>query len=222
MMNLRKVRKGASVQATRQEILDYLRRHSQATVKQLGEHLGLTPTGIRQHLTVLERDGLVEAREERGHVGRPALSYRLTDGGDALYPKKYDALANALIEEAREALGPDALQRLMKNVAARFAEPYMPRLEGRSTAERASETARILHERGCLAEDEAQGDDFLIRQHTCPFPNVATKNSAVCAMDVEFVRRLVGADARLITSLLRGDGACTYRVKARPSEARAH
>jgi len=201
------------VQATRQDILDYLRRHNQATVKELGEHLGLTSTGIRQHLTVLERDGLVEAHEERGHVGRPALVYRLTPNGDALYPKKYDALANTLIEEARNLLGPEPLQQLMKNVAARFAEQYMPRLEGRPMAERVLEVSKILHERGCLADVVNESQDFLISQHTCPFPNVATRNSAVCALDVEFVRRLVGTDARLTTSLLRGDDACTYRVR---------
>jgi predicted ArsR family transcriptional regulator len=111
------------MQATRQDILDYLRRHTECTVRQLGEHLGLTSTGIRQHLTVLERDGLIEAREERGRVGRPALVYRLSAAGDSLYPKEYDDLANALIEEARALLGPDALQRLMKNVASRFAAP---------------------------------------------------------------------------------------------------
>ncbi|HYM16427.1 MAG TPA: winged helix-turn-helix transcriptional regulator [Dehalococcoidia bacterium] len=204
------------MQATRQDILDYLRRSNHATVKQLGEHLGLTSTGIRQHLTVLERDGLIEAREERGRVGRPALVYRLTSGGDNLYPKKYDALANALIEEARQLLGPDALQQLMKNVAARFADAYAPRLEGKTVAERIVETGKILHERGCLADcsTEEAGGDLLIKQHTCPFPNVASHNSAVCALDVEFVRRLVGADARLTTSLLRGDDACTYRVRA--------
>ncbi|MEX2247897.1 MAG: helix-turn-helix domain-containing protein [Dehalococcoidia bacterium] len=210
------------MQATRQEILDYVRGHGQATVKELGEHLGLTPTGIRQHLTVLERDGLVDAREERGHVGRPALSYRLSSDGDGLYPKKYDALANALIEEARALLGPDALQRLMKNVAARFAEPYLPRMEGMTAAERVREATRIIQERGCLAECRPEGADFLISQQTCPFPNVATRNSAVCALDVEFVRRLVGADARLTTSLLRGDGSCTYRVRAVSTRSAGH
>ncbi len=202
------------MQATRQEILDYLRRHGQATVRDLGRYLTLTPTGIRQHLTVLERDGLIEAHEERGRVGRPALVYRLTAAGDGLFPKKYDALANALIDEARALLGPDALQKLMKNVAARFAEPYMVRLEGKPPKERVREATKILQERGCLAEGIADGEDVLIAQHACPFPNVASRNSAVCALDVEFVRRLVGADARLTTSLLRGDDACTYRVRA--------
>ena len=203
------------MQATRQDILDYLRRHAEATVKELGEHLGLTSTGIRQHLTVLERDGLVEAREERGHVGRPALVYRLTPGGDGLYPKKYDELANAFIEEARQLLGPDALQHLMKNVAARFSAQYLPRLEGRPAVERLEMVAQIIQERGnVVAQSAWSGDDLLIEKHTCEFWNVATKNSAVCALDVEFVRRLAGQDARLSTSLLRGDDCCTFRIRS--------
>jgi predicted ArsR family transcriptional regulator len=203
------------VQATRQAILDYLRFHGQATVKELGEHLGLTPTGIRQHLTVLERDTLIQAREERGHVGRPALVYQLTPQGDELYPKKYDELANALIEEAREMLGPEALQRLMKNVAARFARQYTPRLEGRPPVERLEATGSIISDRGNIVEVESSDDDYLIRKYSCPFWNVATRNSAVCALDVEFVRQLAGADARLSTSLLRGDPCCTFRIRPR-------
>jgi predicted ArsR family transcriptional regulator len=205
------------MQATRQQILDYLRHHGHGSVKQLGEHLELTPTGIRQHLTVLERDGLVEASEERGHVGRPALVYRLTGEGDALYPKKYDELANALIEDARELLGPETLQKLMKNVAARFARQYASRLEGKSQQERLEETSRIIGDRGNVVEVEWVGDDYLIRKHTCPFWNVATRNSAVCALDVEFVRQLAGADARLSSSLLRGDDCCTFRVRPNSS-----
>lgn len=203
------------MQATRQAILDYLRFHGQATVKELGEHLGLTPTGIRQHLTVLERDTLIQAREERGHVGRPALVYQLTAQGDGLYPKKYDELANALIEEAREMLGPEALQRLMKNVAARFARQHTPRLEGRPALERLEATGAIISDRGNIVEIESSDDDYLIRKYSCPFWNVATRNSAVCALDVEFVRQLAGADARLSTSLLRGDPCCTFRIRPR-------
>ncbi len=202
------------MQATRRQILDHLRMHGQSTVKELGVALGLTPTGIRQHLTVLERDGLVAAREERGHVGRPALVYGLSDAGEALYPKKYDELANAVLEEAHAVAGAEKFQAILRRVAVRFAERYRDRLEGRTTAERVRETAAILNERACLADVRIQDGDYLISQYTCPFPNVAHKNSAVCALDVEFIRRLVGADARLVRSLLRGDRSCTYRIRA--------
>ena len=207
------------MQATRKDILDFLRARSHATVKEIGEHLNLTATGIRQHLTVLERDGLVAATEERGHVGRPALVYRLTADGDALYPKKYDDLANALIEEAHALLGPQALQQLMRNVASRFAQPHLARLERLPLAERVEEVERILVERGNVASCAREGEEYFLEKHTCPFWNVATKNSAVCALDVQFIRELVGTDARLTTSLLRGDDSCTFRVKPRPKAA---
>ena len=209
------------MQPTRQEILDYLRREGQATVKALGGLLGLTSTGIRQHLMVLERDGLVEAHEERGHVGRPALVYRLTDQGDEQYPKKYADLANMVLEEVRELAGPEGLQTILRRVATRFAEPYQEQLQGKTLADRAQEVSQIIESRGSPADVVQDGDDWFISQYTCPYPNVARQNSSVCALDVEFVRQLVGVDVRLTKSLLRGDPCCTYRVsRTQPASAR--
>jgi predicted ArsR family transcriptional regulator len=210
------------MQATRKEILDYLRSHGHATVRELDAHLGLTSTGVRQHLTVLEREGLVQAREERGRVGRPALVYSLSEAGDALYPKRYDQLANILLEEVREMTGGQALQSLLRRVATRFAEPYRSRLEGKPLDVRIEEATSIIRERGSEVDCARIGDEWEIRQYTCPFPKVANENSCVCALDVEFVRQLVGSDARLSTSLLRGDRACTYRIRLEPVHARAN
>jgi predicted ArsR family transcriptional regulator len=80
-----------------------------------------------------------------------------------------------------------------------------------------NEATAIINERGSEADCVKDGDDWLIRQYGCPFPQVARQNSCVCALDVEFVRQMVGSDARLSTSLLRGDRCCTYRI--RPGQA---
>lgn len=202
-----------TMQATRKQILDYLQHHGRATIKELAEALGLTSTGIRQHVTILEREGLLESQEERGQVGRPALVYRLSRQGDALYPKAYDQLANVLLEEVRDVAGTQLLQTLLRRVATRFAEPYRERVEYLPLAERVDQAAQIIRDRGCAAEVVKDGEGWLIRQYTCPMPNVAQRNSCVCALDVEFVRQLVGTDARLTTSLLRDDPACTFRIR---------
>ena len=118
------------MQPTRRQILDYLRSHGKGSVKELGDLLGLTSTGIRQHLTILERDGLIEGHEDRGRVGRPALVYSLTALGDALYPKKYATLASLLLEEVRSANGDDGVQDLLQRAAKRKAEPYLGRMAG--------------------------------------------------------------------------------------------
>ena len=201
------------MQATRRQILDYLHRHGKGTVRDLTGLLGLTPTGVRQHLTVLERDGLLEASEERGRVGRPAFVYRLSERAESLYPRNYDTLANLLMEEVRAMAGADALQRLMRRVSSRMADQFGDRTDGRSPGERVAATVDVLQGMGCIVESEQRGEEFLIRQRTCPYPNVARRHRAVCALEVDFVRRMTGGDAHLISSLLRGDDACTYRVR---------
>ena len=201
------------MQSTRQHILEYLQRQGRATVKELGSLLGLTSTGIRQHLTVLERDGLVDAREERGRVGRPTLVYSLTEKADALFPKTYDALAAVLLEEIRCSQGNERLHDLLHKVAERMAAPYAERIEGRPLPERVRETARIMEEQGCLVDVRETDGEYYIDEFTCPFPKVAQQDRSVCALHVDFVRVLTGGDTRLTQSLLRGERACCYRVR---------
>src|SRR5712692_10352418 len=201
------------MQSTRQQILEYLQRHGRGTVKELGQLLGLTPTGIRQHLTVLERDGLVAAHEERGRVGRPTLVYSITEKADSLFPKTYDLLASVLLEEIRATDGNEKLHQLLQKVARRLAAPYKERVDGKAAGERVQETARIMEEQGCLVDWTESEGEYTIDEYTCPFPKTAARDRSVCALHVEFVRILSDADTRLTRSLLRNERACTYRIR---------
>ena len=201
------------MQASREQILGFLHQHRQATVKELAKLLGLTPTGVRQHLTLLERDGMVEAHDLRGRVGRPAHVYSLSDRAEAIFPKNYAMLTNLLLEEVRTMAGAEALQQLLRRVSARMADRYAERVAGKSLPERVETTASILRELGSEVEVQENGEDCLIRQCTCPYPQVAKRHSAVCALEVDFVQRMTGTDARLVGSLLRGDPACAYRIR---------
>jgi predicted ArsR family transcriptional regulator len=201
------------MQTTRQHILEHLQRHGRATVKELGQLLRLTSTGIRQHLTVLERDGLVLAREERGRVGRPTLVYTLTEKAETLFPKGYDELATALLEEIRAEEGSERLYQLLHRVAQRLAESFWERVQGKSLAERVEETALILQEQGCLVDWEQRDSEFFLHEFTCPLSKMAKQDSSVCTLHLELVRLLTGADTRLVRSLLRGERACTYRIR---------
>lgn len=105
------------MQETRQHILVYLCVHPDATFRNLRELLTLTTTGVRQHLTLLEQDGLIESREQRGKVGRPALVYSLTAAGEASYPLVYDLLSNAMLDEVHASYGADGFQQMIRGVA---------------------------------------------------------------------------------------------------------
>src|ERR671919_554550 len=82
---------------TRERILVLLRRHGSLSAPRLAELLQLTSVGVRRHLALLERDGLVASTTEKPRRGRPTAVYRLTDAGLERFPRHYD-------EVAREAL----------------------------------------------------------------------------------------------------------------------
>lgn len=201
------------MQPTRQQILDLLHREHSSSVRALADSLSMTTTGVRQHLAVLEREGLVAAETERGHVGRPAYIYRLTEAGEAHYPKRYDILVNMLMEEIRSVAGSDILQRILRRVAGRMAEQQQHRFDGLPVGERVEAVAQLMRDQGCVATTEQRDGTYYLHECTCPYPAVARRNSAVCALEVDLVRRLTGADARLVSSLLRGDPACIYRIR---------
>jgi predicted ArsR family transcriptional regulator len=202
------------MQPTRREILDYLRRNGKGSVRELGELLGLTSTGIRQHLTILERDGLIEGHEERGRVGRPALVYSLTALGDALYPKKYAALASLLLEEIRSTSGDDGIRDILNRVAARKAEAYLNRLSDLDLRARVAEVAAIIEEEGCLISTSFEDGAFVIQRLTCPYPDVARAHKDLCYLDSQFISRLLEAPAKLESRVICGDPACVYRIEA--------
>ena len=203
------------MQPTRREILDYLRRQGKGSVKELGDLLALTSTGIRQHLTILERDGLIEGHEERGHIGRPALVYSLTKLGDALYPKRYASLATILLEETRATIGDKGVHELLQRAAARLAESYLVGMEGKGLPERVAAVARIMEKEGCLVSASSEGGTHYINRFTCPYPEVARAHNDLCHLDTEFVGRLLKTPVQLDACIVRGDRACTYRIKPR-------
>jgi len=107
--------------STRMEILELLRRRGRCSAETIANDLGVTANAIRQHLTNLERDGLVVSQPERSGRGRPALLFALTERADAVFPKRYGQLATMVLQEVQDMGGPEALDEVFARVAARRA-----------------------------------------------------------------------------------------------------
>ncbi len=209
------------MQATRQQILDFLRERGAASVRDLGLHLDLTPTGVRQHLTILEREGLVESHEVRGRVGRPALAYHLTEEGEARYPKAYDRLAHALLESIERRLSEADRRAVMAEAAEVLARSHREALHQSPLghpADRVAAVCDLLRTHDIVADWQREGDGFTICERTCPYDRVA--GPATCEMDAAYLGALSGMQVELISSQARGDHECTFRLTARP--ARTH
>src|SRR5918999_5676713 len=120
----------ASLPASRREILEGLKRSGEADAEAIAARLGMTPSGARQHLTALERDGLVAHRQERAGPGRPRHLFGLTPAGDALFPRTYAELTNELLEYVEDA-DPALLEAIFARRVRRRLERARARTAGK-------------------------------------------------------------------------------------------
>lgn len=194
-----------------------LKERGSATIAQLAPPLGLTGEAVRQQLLQLQREGWIEAIVDhdtvRGRTGRPATVYHLTDAGEHLFPKNYDALSIALLDAVTEELGTDAV-RVLARVADDRVKALAPQVEGRTLEERLD-----LLRSWYLADDpymtyERDGGDYRLIERNCPFYNTAMNRPALCSVSVNALTRLLGVQVRREEKFQNGDGRCVFRVYA--------
>jgi len=90
--------------------------------------VGLSAMGVRQHLSLLQDEGLVVYAERRGGVGRPSRQWRLTAAGHARFPQEYAALTSELLAALRRAFGAEGLSRLLEQRTRAQRRDYRRRL----------------------------------------------------------------------------------------------
>jgi predicted ArsR family transcriptional regulator len=179
-------------ESTRGQIVTLLRR-SGRTVEDLARALSLTDNGVRAHLAILERDGIVR---QRGSVrrssggGKPAYVYELTQEAEDLFPKAYEPALRRLLDVLSDQLGPEEAEALLGSVGRRLAEEHSVRAtDARAGLEVAVE---VLNELGGLAELEERDGALVIRGYSCPLAGVTPDHPEVCRMAETLIAELAG------------------------------
>ena len=206
----------ASMPASRREILDVIKRNGEADAERIAGSVGITLSGVRQHLTALERDGLLSHRRLRLAAGRPKHLYTLTAAGDALFPRAYAELTNELLEYVEEE-DPALLARIFDRRAARRLQRARSRMVGQTFAGKVAVVARILDEDGYLADFEAADHGrFIITEHNCAVLGVALKHRHACSSELDFLQAaLPEAEVVRIAHRINGGHVCAYLVAPR-------
>lgn len=206
------------MQQTRWNILSALKAQGPQTATELSLQLRITPMGVRQHLTSLERDGLVEYRTESRGLGRSSHVYSLTPSGDECFPRGYEHLANELIEIVNELEDRPGVERLFQRRAERLEVSYRSRIHGRTVQERVRELAEIRSEEGFMARCETEDDGaILLIENNCAINRVAAKCPEACQAELRLFERLMGnAEVTRERHIVGGDLCCAYRFHERP------
>lgn len=214
------------MRTTKSQILANLKRSAGSSIEQLATAIGVTRMTVRQHLATLERDGLVESRQERRATGRPHFVFSLTDQGEEMFPKRYDRLAGLLLDEVSRLEGdeiaglePAAKKRLLfEKMAARLQSQYESRVRGKTLPERVATVASLLDEEGGFAEWRSVSGGFEITDYNCVYRRVAESDSDLCDWHLTLLNGLLGSDVRCSQFMSKGAESCRFIVRG--SEAK--
>lgn len=198
------------------ELLGLLRRKHAASAEAIAAALGITHNAVRQHLTNLERDGLVRSTPERHKRGRPSLLFALTERADAEFPKRYGHLATMVMTELREIGGADLLDEVVRRIAARHARQIAPTMQGLDFDAAINRIVQWIRRSGTMAEAEAAEDGVHVSIHNCPFRSTAVKFPQLCGLTAQLILNTMDAQVSQASSIQRGDPYCSFVVQRPP------
>lgn len=206
-------------------LLVLLKTRGPQSAADLGRLTGTTSENVRQQLNKLRTAGLVEARPQRRGIGRPVFLWHLTEAGQKPFPDAHAELAVQLIQAVREALGPDALEALVRKRERESRENYRRELDGiADPAARVARLAQLRSREGYMAQwkQNADGSLLLIENH-CPICAAARACQGLCRAELQAFRGALGPNVSVERAehLLSGGRRCVYRVTPRSRTSRA-
>jgi len=197
---------------TRDKILHAIKLRRQTTVAELAESLGISPISVRHHLSTLQAEGLLRSAEVRRGVGRPHLTYSLTEAALERFPAKYVLLSERLLNELKASLPAQAIETIFAHMAEGVVAEYAAKLQGKSLKEKLETLVEMLGAEGFMAKWNQTGDTISLTEYNCPYIHIGQRHPEVCVIDRTIISQVLAADVEKTTCVLNGGEHCVFVI----------
>jgi len=217
--------------STKQDILEYLFKHSQATAFELAALLEVSPQAIRRHLKDLEAEELVVfSLPEHPGMGRPQHVYKLSEMGRDRIKQyrgdhrgdRYGEFAVSLLDTLTATVGHDQVESILQKQWERKAQLYHQHLGAGSLPERLAKLVELRQAEGFMAEfhpvetNAIAAHSFVFMEHTCAISDVAESFPSICSNELEmFAAVLPDCKIERTHWQINGEHRCCYLVQAK-------
>jgi predicted ArsR family transcriptional regulator len=185
------------------------------TVQALAQTLDVSRNAVRQHLTSLERDGLVAKGRTQPSGGRPEQLYVLTEAGNERFPRQYSWFSELLLQMLHAEPGGSGLDDKLADMGRTVAASLTGRLTGESgSVGRIAAVAGIMQELGYDAVARTENGERAIEARNCVFHKLAAKCPEVCSFDMALLSATSGCRVEHRTCMVRGGDACRFHFTA--------
>jgi predicted ArsR family transcriptional regulator len=198
-------------------IINRLKRTQGLSVGELGEQLGMSYMGVKQHCVDLEAEGYLDTWRRAKGIGRPEMVYRLTDRAHELFPVSSNCMTIMLLENAKALYGPASPEKLLFSVFQKKAEAYQPKVRGGTIADRASKLAKLRDAEGCMAEFEQDAAYIRIVEYHCPIQDLLKAFPIIARLESELFTKVLGVPVQREESRASALYRCIFTLHAKGS-----
>ncbi|MGF1697541.1 transcriptional regulator [Vibrio lamellibrachiae] len=199
-----------------EKILQAIKENGEITAKQLALDLDMTTMGARQHLQILEDEGLLSYHDIRVKVGRPTRHWSLTSKGHAQFADRHGELTIQMIDAVERLFGQDGLEKIAAEREKQTLTSYQKLISSSASLE--EKLTVIVEQRrseGYMAELQPLEGDYLLIENHCPICKAATRSPVLCASELNVFQSLLGDEYQVNRTehIVQGQRRCAYLIK---------
>jgi DeoR family suf operon transcriptional repressor len=199
----------------RGELLLEMKQQQPVTASELAESFGVSANAVRRHLKELEAEGLVAySREQRG-TGAPTNAYRLSEDGEALFPKRYGEALTDILTAIAQTSGRQVVREMFAERFRAQAERLRIELAAATLEERVQAVVQLLSAQGFMAAWSVEAGTLRLAEHNCAMQAAAEQFPEICAAEADFLRDVLESDVERDTYIPEGCNACQYSIGVR-------
>jgi len=205
-----------SMAQSKREILLHIKRNGPGTAEELALASGLTASGARHQLNLMEAEGLISHRALPSEApGRRRHAYEITAKGNALFPITGLDLALRTLSRLAES-HPALVTEAFATESTGFFTDVERLLDGSASfASRLGLLQSVLEERGFVASIEARGENnATVELCHCPVWPIAERFPNVCKLEASMLEAIFGdSDLQLVEHRRDGAANCRWTIR---------
>lgn len=207
-------------EGAKKELLDLIKHRGALSLEEATEELKLAKTTVRQHLLMMENQGLVTRRYERAGQGRPKVLFELAQRGQRLYPTQEPALLRELLEFLKSSGEQSKIKLFFERYWEKRREQFKAILDSLPSKKTELETRiqalhTLLESEGFMPQIERTGSLVTVRECHCPYPEAIRTTQLPCKLESDFIKWALKTAIERTGYIPGGDSACSYSGRAK-------
>ncbi|CAB3677812.1 hypothetical protein LMG3431_04198 [Achromobacter pestifer] len=192
-----------------------LKTRGPQSIAVIAKAMDVTAEAVRQQMTRLHADGLVDSESHSAGRGRPTQIWFLTEAGHGRFPDTHAEMTVQMIGAVRQVFGDEGVEKLIQvRETAMLNSYHQVMLGAKDLGSRLERLVQMRSSEGYMAELRKEGAGYLFIENHCPICSAAKACMGFCRSELELFRAVLGTDVQVEREehILVGARRCAYRV----------